>query len=234
MPRSPSWAHVLEEDRLGHGQRSRAVAATAAALAVFPAALVHVGQQRQLAGALDGRGDLALVPSAGAGDAPRADLALLGDEPAQAGHVLVIDLLDLVSAVRTWLAPAAPGPPFFSLRTGLPRPRAFATETSLYWLLAERNVVVARAATNRCRLEVAIIDGDVARPGAPVTRESAARCGIITRAQELDRVGDDLDRLALARRPGPPTRATRGVRRPRRGVPWPGTGRSSRPARPRR
>ena len=61
-----------------------AVAAfTAPARAVVAAALVDVRQQRELTGALDRTGDLDLVAPAGAGDPPRADLALLGDELAQ-------------------------------------------------------------------------------------------------------------------------------------------------------
>ena len=59
-----------------------AVAAVAPG-AVVAAALVHVGQQRQLARALDGARDLDLVAPARARDPPRADLALLGDELAQ-------------------------------------------------------------------------------------------------------------------------------------------------------
>src|SRR3954452_3484052 len=90
----------------------RASAAVAAAMIVAFAivtALGHVRQQRQLARALDRPGDLALVAAAGAGDAPRADLAAVGDQPAQRADVLVVDLVDLVAAVRTGLAPAAAG-----------------------------------------------------------------------------------------------------------------------------
>src|SRR4051812_2033564 len=43
-------------------------------------------------------------------DPPRADLALLGDELAQRGRVLVVGLLDLLLAIRARLAPAAAGP----------------------------------------------------------------------------------------------------------------------------
>jgi hypothetical protein len=68
-----------------------------------------VGEQRELAGALDRARDLALVAAAGAGDAARADLAALGDEPAQGADVLVVDLVDLVAAVRAGLAPGGPG-----------------------------------------------------------------------------------------------------------------------------
>jgi hypothetical protein len=74
-----------------------AVAAVAPRTVLAPA-LVDVGQQRQLAGALDGARDLHLVAPAGARDPARADLALLGDELAQRGDVLVVDLLDLVAA----------------------------------------------------------------------------------------------------------------------------------------
>src|SRR5439155_3139487 len=69
-------------------------------------ALPHVGQERHLAGALDGGRDLHLVAPAGAGDAARADLALLGDEAAQLIQVLVVDVLDLHPAE---VAVALPG-----------------------------------------------------------------------------------------------------------------------------
>src|SRR5215211_8046288 len=86
----------------------------AVAIAV-PAALVaavgpDVGQQGELAGALDRRGDLVLVPAARARDAARADLAAVGDELPQRGDVLVVDELDLVAAVLAGLATAAAGP----------------------------------------------------------------------------------------------------------------------------
>src|SRR6478672_3706246 len=77
-----------------------------AARSVLATALVHVRQQRELARALDGPRDLHLVAPARAGDPSRADLALLGDELAQRGDVLVVDLVDLVAAVLAGLAPA--------------------------------------------------------------------------------------------------------------------------------
>src|SRR4028119_2144808 len=43
----------------------------------------HVGQQRHLAGALDGRGRLALVLRAEAGDPGGPGLATVGDEPVE-------------------------------------------------------------------------------------------------------------------------------------------------------
>src|ERR1700704_2962427 len=74
--------------------------------AVLAAALVDVRQQGQLASALDRARDLHLMAPARARDPPRADLALLGDELAQRRDVLVVDLLDLVTAVLAGLAPA--------------------------------------------------------------------------------------------------------------------------------
>src|SRR5450756_588712 len=61
-------------------------------------ALGDVRDERHLASALDGRGELALVAPAGAGDARRLDLASVADEAAQRGEVLVIDLVDLLFA----------------------------------------------------------------------------------------------------------------------------------------
>src|ERR1044072_6852316 len=104
--------HVLQEDGGGHELAVVATAPAAAAalaLGVVASALVDVRQQRQLTGALDRTGELCLVAPPRAGDPPRADLALLGDELAQRGRVLVVGLLDLLLAVRARLAPAAAG-----------------------------------------------------------------------------------------------------------------------------
>src|SRR5947207_15838643 len=57
-----------------------------------------VGEERHLPGPLDGERDLALVPPAGAGDPPRADLALPGDVAPALARVLVINLGDLPPA----------------------------------------------------------------------------------------------------------------------------------------
>src|SRR5690349_7077866 len=58
------------------------------------AVLVGIRQQGQEARALDGGVQLALVDRAGAGQARRDDLAVLGDEVAQGVDVLVVDLFD--------------------------------------------------------------------------------------------------------------------------------------------
>jgi hypothetical protein len=66
-----------------------------------------------------------------AGDPPRADLALLGDELVQGGYVLIVDLLDLVTAVLAWLAPAASGPTLLVSAAN----RLAATARFCHWLL---------------------------------------------------------------------------------------------------
>ena len=75
--------------------------------------LGSVRQQGQEAGALHGFGDSALMASAGAGAAPRIDLAGVGDKPAQQIDVLVVDLVDFIRAERADAAaleaPPAPG-----------------------------------------------------------------------------------------------------------------------------
>src|SRR3712207_2891974 len=77
----------------------------------------HVGQQRHLAGALDGRGGLALVLRAEARNPSRADLAAVRDEPAQHVIVLVVDVGDVLLAEDARLAlyrtaPAGRSSPF--------------------------------------------------------------------------------------------------------------------------
>src|SRR6266403_1608552 len=76
----------------------------------MPGVLVrrHVRQQGHRAGVLDGVGELALMPRAAARDPARNDLAALGDEAAQATHVLVVDEVDLVRAELANLPPAEP------------------------------------------------------------------------------------------------------------------------------
>src|SRR6476469_3458384 len=57
-----------------------------------------VGQQSELAGVLDRDRNVALVLHAVAGDPTRADLAAVGDELAQEGRVLVVDVGHLLLA----------------------------------------------------------------------------------------------------------------------------------------
>src|SRR6266849_6174495 len=73
-----------------------------------PLLVLHhgVGEQRDVAAALDGGGHLALVPRAVPRDAAGHDLAPLGDEVLELGRVLVVHLEALVRAVPAHLAPA--------------------------------------------------------------------------------------------------------------------------------
>src|SRR5262249_23040513 len=66
----------------------------------------RVRQQRDRPRALDRRLELALVQRAGARDAPRQDLAALGDEALQQLDVLPVDVLELLRAELADLAPA--------------------------------------------------------------------------------------------------------------------------------
>src|SRR5256885_9027748 len=63
----------------------------------------RVGQQRHLAGVLDGLGDLALLLGAHPGDPASPDLAAVGDELPQQGGVLVVDVADLGRGERILL-----------------------------------------------------------------------------------------------------------------------------------
>src|SRR6185503_11473787 len=107
--------HVLEKNGLGH-RRRLALAVAVAIAAVARAALVtglagvaDVRQQRQLPRALHRRGDLVLMPPAGAGDPTRPDLAPIRDELAEGRDVLVVDEGDLVAAVLAGLAAPSAG-----------------------------------------------------------------------------------------------------------------------------
>src|SRR5690242_20942676 len=65
-----------------------------------------VGEHRQAAGALDGRGHLALVLGAVAGDAAGDDLAALGDEVLQGRLILEVHLGVLLGAEAAHLLAA--------------------------------------------------------------------------------------------------------------------------------
>ncbi|EEF23189.1 conserved hypothetical protein, partial [Ricinus communis] len=59
--------------------------------------LIRIGQQREVAGALDAARQLALVFGLGAGDAARNDLAGFGNVGLQGFQILVVDLFDAFS-----------------------------------------------------------------------------------------------------------------------------------------
>src|SRR5712671_2563328 len=70
------------------------------------ALLLHaVGQEAEIAGALDRLRQLALLLGRDRGDAARHDLAALGDEALQQLHVLVVDLRRVGPGERAGLAP---------------------------------------------------------------------------------------------------------------------------------
>src|SRR5713226_82929 len=75
------------------------------------ALLLHaVGQEAEIAGALDRLRQLALLFGRDRGDAARYDLAALGDEALQQLHVLVVDLGRVRAGERTGLAPTEERP----------------------------------------------------------------------------------------------------------------------------
>src|SRR5712691_6350915 len=93
------------------------------------ASISNVRNQRDLTRALDGRLQLPLMHRAGAGDAPRQNLAALGHEGTEQLDVFVVDVVDLVRAELADFAPA-------EQRTALP-----------LFLIAGLLVLVAAAAT---------------------------------------------------------------------------------------
>src|SRR3954463_13140377 len=113
VPFSPSASTSLSRIASGIALALLAIAAVPAtaptALGALLAGIADVGQQRDLSRPLDRLGELVLVATAGTADPAGADLAALGHEAAQGRDVLVVDLLDLVLAVRAGLAPAGTG-----------------------------------------------------------------------------------------------------------------------------
>src|SRR3546814_11491325 len=68
--------------------------------------VVRIRNQGQVARALDGGGELALVARLGAGDAARDDLAVLGQVLAQGVELLLVTLLDTLDGALSVLAEA--------------------------------------------------------------------------------------------------------------------------------
>jgi hypothetical protein len=104
-------------------------------------------EQRDVAGALDGHGQRALVPGACPQLAARLDLAALTDVASQASDVLVVHMLDVVGAERTHLAAwresatAAAG-----ATTGAPERSASALATALTLCAATETGFTGRSA----------------------------------------------------------------------------------------
>src|SRR5690606_10437824 len=71
--------------------------------------LHHVGQEGQIAGALDGLGQFALLLLGDGRDARRNDLAALADVALQQFHVLVVDLRRVFAGERAHLAATGEG-----------------------------------------------------------------------------------------------------------------------------
>src|SRR5262245_3412734 len=81
-----------------------------------PLSLGRLGQQGDRPRTPDGAGELPLMSSAAAGDAPGRDLSALRDEPLQPADVLEVDQAQLVDAELADLAAPEPAP-----LDGLPR-----------------------------------------------------------------------------------------------------------------
>src|SRR5581483_1311422 len=159
-----------------------------------PSALGDVGKETELPRALHRAGELALMAPACPGDAGGADLALLAHGATQGAEVLVVHDIDLVATEGARLAASA-GP---GALLAVAPPRLLPATTLLCHLKRtplkplERDVVVPGSTTRRRRLEVGGIRRNVA-----LRRETTAVLGAVPRAQELDRIGNDIHRLAL-------------------------------------
>src|SRR5439155_147090 len=129
-------------------------------------------------------------------DAGGADLALLAHGAAQCAEVLVVDDVDLVPAERAGLpTPSGAGP----LTAIAPARLLPAVATTLFCHLRrtpferlEGDVVVPGVRARRRGLEVRRVGRNVA-----LRRKTTAVLSAIPGAQELDRIGNDIHRLAL-------------------------------------
>src|SRR6266508_450985 len=157
-----------------------------------------VRQEAQLARPLDRDGELRLVTAAGAGNTRRADLALVADRAPQRREVLVIDDVDLLPAERAWLEAPARGALAAGAALAVPRLCSTTLLRHLYSCVlatpgSERNVVVRRPPGGYRRLrEVGGVRRNVA-----LRRETAAVLAALAGAEELNGVGNDIDRLPL-------------------------------------
>src|SRR5215211_3476951 len=134
------------------------------------------------------------MAAARAGDARRADLALVAHRTPEPRDVLVVDRLDLVAAIRAWLATPpsgqalpVPTPPVVAGVGAALLRHFYCSPPGL-----EGDVVVRRPRPGRRLLKVTGVRRDIALRGEPATVLRA-----LPGTEELDGVGDDIDRLAL-------------------------------------
>src|SRR5487761_134950 len=129
-------------------------------------------------------GQRALVSGAGAGHAPRQDLAAVAHEAPQARDLLVVDVVDLLDAEAAHLA-------MLALRTSPRRRGAFTWSVYCHRSLLKRDVVRVDIAWRVVRSGNVVMGG---RGGAVSDAGPAARAA---RLEELNVVGDDLGDASL-------------------------------------
>src|SRR5919197_598795 len=183
-PFSPRASTSLR--RIASGIALALLARPHGALRALLARVADVRQQRELARTLDGRRELVLVPTAGAADAPRTELAALGDEAPQRADVLVVDLLDLVLAVRAGLATAAAGP---ALLVAPARRLACALLGHFWEFLRQASLTVQRAPAGARRRTLCHVCAGDPRPASASARVSRRlrRWAPGRRGQQADR-----------------------------------------------
>src|SRR4051812_32265557 len=164
-------------------------------------ALADVRKQRQLARTLHRQRQLLLVLAGEAGDSAGPGLATVRDEAAGQGEGLVVDRLDVEPRVLPRPPAIAQSAASTATRRGLlsllsRHEGARMVATAMERRSQERDVVVRAAARADGRaLEVRGVGRNVRLRLEPVAAASALV--VRARAEELDAVGDDLDRLAL-------------------------------------
>ena len=153
----------------------------------------HVGQQSNLAGALDGLRQLALMHGAGAGGSAGQNLGALGYKAAQLGGILVVDGLALLSAELADLA---------ALAAGRARGSGFPIKSHegflLYFIQSERQLAVLLADLGEVRLPTALRRGCSIGRGTIGGRGAIIPAAIPLGIPKVDVVRDHLGAAALS------------------------------------
>src|SRR4051795_12993060 len=177
--------------------------------------LADVREQGELARTLHRDCDLALVAPARAADAPRADLALLGDVAPQLVDVLVVDLVDLRLAEEAGLT--APRP---ARRGALPAPSLAAIRFRCWQILLLRTECRRPSRGSRRRSRPSRLRG---RTGSRRRRPRRRGCRGTALTAPRPRPS------SASSRPAPPMTTNQAVRRRRSAGPSRGGWRACRP-----
>ena len=113
----------------------------------------HIGEKRNLPGALDGLGELALMHGTGTGRTAGENLAALGKEPAKFCGILIVNISGLVHAELAYLS-AATGLRIGFIKRHFLEPPLQSNKTGFGLKQSERQVAVVLQLFKRARRDL--------------------------------------------------------------------------------